>query len=137
MVETTEAGWGTGAGGAPQGDWLSRRFGANPPEVLINLMGQSALLVLNACGVPVSLATDADGTSQRESWRRFAMGTLEPAGKMLAEELGRKLDTPELVFDFSSLWAHDLAGRASAFKGMVRAGMPLERAAALAGLMGQ
>ena len=38
-------------------------------------------------------------------------------------------------FDLSRLWAHDLAGRASSFKAMVTAGMEIERAAGLSGLL--
>ena len=102
---------------------------------VVDLMDKSALAVLNACGVPVSLATDADGTSQRESWRRFVMGSVEPIANIVAEELSRKLETPGLTFDFSALWAHDLAGRAQAFKGMVAGGMDVDKAAALSGLM--
>ena len=134
LVESMMAGWGVGGGGAPRGDFRSERFGSNPPQAVINLMDRSALAVLNACGVPVALATDADGTSQRESWRRFVMGSVEPIAKIVAEELSRKLDT-DVQFDFGGLWAHDLAGRASAFKGMVAAGMEIDRAAALSGLM--
>ena len=60
------------------------------------------------------------------------MGAVEPVALMLAEELSRKLET-EVRMDFSGLWAHDLAGRAASFKGMVAGGMDLERAAALSG----
>jgi hypothetical protein len=134
LVETTAAGFGEGRSGAPQSDWVGRRFGAAPPAAVVETYGLSALAVLNVCGVPVSLATDADGTSQREAWRRFAMGSLEPTARMVAEELGRKLDTPDLSFDFSSLWAHDLAGRAAAVKGLVAGGMDLDKALEVAGL---
>ena len=98
-------------------------------------MGKSALAVLNVCGVPVSLATDADGTSQRESWRRFVMGTIEPVAALVVEELARKLDTPTLALDFSGLWAHDLAGRAVSFQKLVAGGVEPTKALALAGLM--
>ena len=135
LVETTAAGWGTGAGGAPRADWKPSRFGADPPESVVDLMGKSALAVLNACGVPVSLATDADGTSQRESWRRFVMGTVEPVAALVVEELARKLDTPALALDFSGLWAHDLAGRAQSFKALVTGGMEIDKAAQLSGLI--
>ena len=134
LVETTAAGFGEGRSGAPQSDWVSRRMGGNPPAGVVEVYGMSAKAVLNACGVPVALASDADGTSQRESWRRFAMGSLEPTARMVAEELGRKLDTPDLSFDFGSLWAHDLAGRGQFVKGMVAAGVPLEKALEEAGL---
>ena len=135
FVETTAAGHDQGRVAAPQKDWQPNRFGASPPEVLDKLRSHAGEAVLNACGVPVSLAMDADGTGQREAWRRFVMGSVEPIGRVVAEELARKLDVPGLHFDFSSLWAHDLAGRASAFKAMVGAGMDLDRAAGLSGLL--
>ena len=81
----------------------------------------------------MSLVTDADGTSQREAWRRFVMGSCEPLLAIVGEECERKLDM-RVSFDLRRLWAHDLAGRASAFKAMVVGGMAVERAAALSGL---
>ena len=135
LVETTSAGWGEGRGSAPQADWMPRRMGADPPATIGSLYGESARQVLSACGVPVSLATDADGTSQRESWRRFVMGSVEPTAMMVAEELARKLETPGLRFDFSGLWAHDLAGRASSFQKLVAGGIALDEAARLSGVV--
>ena len=63
------------------------------------------------------------------------MGSVEPLLAIVREELAAKLDVPGLAFDLAPLWAHDLAGRAAAFKGMVTAGMELERAAGLSGLV--
>ena len=134
-VETTSAGWGDGEAAAPHRDWQQARLGPHPPDTFVKLRSDAALAVLNSCGVPVSLATDADGTAARECWRRFVMGSVEPVARMVAEELGRKLDVPGLEFSFESLWAHDLAGRAASFKAMVTAGMDVERAAGLAGLL--
>ena len=74
LLETTAAGWGEGRASAPQADYVARRIGANPPATLSPLRTEAAMAVLSACGVPVSLMTDADGTSQRESWRRFYHG---------------------------------------------------------------
>ena len=116
-------------------DYKPQRFGADPPASLPSLRTEAGLSVLSACGVPVSLVTDADGTSQREAWRRFVMGAVEPLLGIVAQEVEAKLET-RVSFDLSSLWAHDLAGRASSFKAMVTAGMEVERAAGLAGLMG-
>ena len=45
-----------------------------------------------------------------------------------------KLDQP-VRFDFSGLWAADVAGRAASFKAMVTGGMVPAKAAGLAGLM--
>ena len=135
ITETTAAGGGEGRMAAPQSDWKPMRFGASPPAVLPSLRTEVGMSVLSACGVPVSLVTDADGTSQREAWRRFVMGAVEPLLAMVAEEVTAKLET-RVTFDLSKLWAHDLAGRAASFKAMVTAGMALDPAAALSGLIG-
>ena len=134
LTETTAAGWGEGKMAAPQSDYKPQRFGASPPDTLPSLRSQAAESVLSACGVPVSLVTDADGTSQREAWRRFVMGSVEPLLAIVGQEVAAKLET-RVSFDLSALWAHDLAGRASSFKAMVTAGMALDRAAALSGLV--
>ena len=135
LVETTAAGWGGGRSGAPMADWKPSRFGFDAPATSIAAHSAASLMVLNACGVPVSLATDADGTSQREAWRRFVHGAIAPTGKMVAAELSRKLDTPGLSFDFSSLYASDLAGRAASFQKLIAGGMDTDKALAIAGLM--
>ena len=134
LAETTAAGWGDGKMSAPQADWQPRRLGANPPPVLSALRMDATAGILGACGVPVSLITDADGTSQRESFRRFLTGGLEPLGELVAEELSRKLDLP-VSFDFSQTYAHDLAGRAQAFGKLVAGGMDTTAAASLSGLV--
>ena len=136
LVETVSSGWGEGKTAAPMSDWKQQRIGADPPAPLISLRDDASMAVMHACGVPATLImANSDGTAQRESWRRFVMGSVEPVARMVALELAAKLDTPGLHFNFSSLWAHDLAGRASSFKAMVTAGMPLDRAAGLAGLI--
>ena len=43
--------------------------------------------------------------------------------------------TPDLKLGFDKLFASDLAGRARGFSSMVSAGMPLDKAAVLAGLL--
>ena len=135
LVETTAAGWGEGRTAAPQSDYKPQRLGAAVPESSVSLRTDASMAVLSACGVPVSLVTDADGTSQREAWRRFVMGSVEPLLEIVAQEIEAKLET-RVTFDLSRLWAHDLAGRAASFKAMVTAGMALDRAAALSGLVG-
>ncbi len=135
LVETTSAGWGEGKAAAPQADWKSRRFGADPPVSLPPLRDGAALAVLDACGVPRALAESADGTAAREAWRRFVMGAVEPVMALVIEELAAKLDTPDLAVDFGSLWAHDLAGRAASFKALVEGGMEAGKAASLSGVM--
>ena len=134
LVETTSAGWGEGRTAAPQGDYQPKRIGAAPPVTLPALRSDAALAVLAACQVPASLVSDADGTAQREAWRRWAMGPLAGLAAIVEAELAAKLDQP-VRFDFAGLWAHDLAGRAQSFKAIVVAGMSADKAAATAGLM--
>ena len=133
LVETTAAGWGEGLTGAPRTDWKAQRFGANPPPPLVTLRSDAANAVLAACGVPVALVSDADGTSQREAWRRFVMGALEPVAACLAGELSAKLETP-VSFGFGNLWAHDLAGRAQAFGALTDEKLSAAEARRVAGI---
>ena len=135
-VETTAAGWGEGRGAAPEGgDWNQRRFGADPTAATVSLRSEASMAVLAACGVPAPLFGASDGTSARESWRRYLHSTVQPLAAGVATEAARKLDEPALSLTFDKLFASDLAGRARAFQSMVGTGMEIDRAAALAGLM--
>ena len=135
LVETAMAGWGDGRIAAPQGGYEPKRLGANPPASLATLRSDAAQAVLSACGVPVELVTPGDGTGQREAWRRFLHGTVQPLAACVAGELAAKLDTPGLMLNFDRLFASDLSGRARAFQSMVGGGMAVDQAAALAGLL--
>lgn len=134
LTETTAAGWGEGRIAAPLSDWQPRRIGANPPQTLPVLRRDVFEAVLSACGVPVSLVTDADGTSQREAFRRFLTTAIQPVADLVGAELGVKLDQPDLRFRFEGLYAHDLAGRAQAFGKLVQGGMDVSEAVAISGL---
>lgn len=114
-------------------DWAQKRIGADPPATLRDLRGDVAASILDACGVPVSLVTDADGTSQRESWRRFVMGAVQPQAKSLAAELNEKLEV-EVTFDFSALWAHDAVSRSQVLHRLTMSGVDLPLAREMAGL---
>ena len=135
LVETAMAGWGDGRMAAPRGDYQPQRLGANPPATLATLRSDAAQAVLSACGVPVELVTPGDGTGQREAWRRFLHGTVQPLAACVAGELAAKLDTPGLMLNFDKLFASDLSGRARAFQSLVGGGMDVNQAAGLAGLL--
>ena len=134
LIETTAAGWGEGKTGAPMQDWQSKRYGIDIPGPNIDLRNAAAVAVLNACQVPQALFDMADGTAQRESWRRFAMGPLAGIARIIESEISDKLMTP-VKFDFSGLWAHDIAGRAQAFNRLVQGGMSIEKAAGASGVL--
>ena len=133
LVETTAGGWGQGMAVRPQRDWQHSRAGMDPPEVLATIRGDTADAIFRACGVPEALVNDADGTAQREAYRRWVMAAVSPMADQLAAELSEKLETP-ISFRFDGLWAHDTAGRASALASLVQAGMSLDDALAKVGL---
>ena len=133
LVETAAAAWGEGRGGAPHSDWKTNRFGAEPPDVLDTLRTNVSATVLSACGVPVALVVDSDGTSQRESWRRFILGSVAALAALVGAELHAKLDT-EVEFSFHDLYARDLVGRSTALSRLVKAKMDLSEARGVCGL---
>ena len=136
LVETTSAGYGEGRAAAPQSDWKAQRMGANPPATLEALRGAASVDVLAACGVPPGLASaQSEGTSQRESWRRFGIG-MAAVGRTVSQELSDKLDMPALTITFEAMGSADMAGKARAVGVFVKAGLPLSRALEIAGLKG-
>ena len=132
LIETTTQGWGQGAPAAPRRDLVPSRLGADPPATLASLRTDAALSVLGACGVPPSLAASVsgDGTAQRESWRRFLHGSVQPLAAITSQELSEKLEVP-ITFDFSKLMASDIMGRARSVGSLVKSGMDLSDALAL------
>ena len=88
------------------------------------------------CRRGASRNPDAErGASAREAFRRLLHTLLEPWGRIVAQELGNKLDLPGLLFDWSSIRGADVQGRARALKSMTDAGLPIEQASAIAGLI--
>lgn len=136
LVESMKSGWqGASNSREAPADWVARRLGAAPPVGLVSLHETASREVGLACGVPAALLSEsAPGTAAREAWRQFLFGTVAPLGKLVADELSRKLDAP-ISLTWADLRASDLAGRARAFQSMVNGGMELGRAAGLAGLM--
>ena len=82
MLETTAGGWGD-KGGAPQRDWKPNRIGPDVPASSADLRTAAALSVYGACGVPVSLLIDADGTGQREAFRRWLHTGVAPLARLV------------------------------------------------------
>ena len=135
LVESTSSGWAAdGAAQRPKGDWESRRMGAAPGAALIQQAEMASREVFSACGIPLSVVTEAEGTGQREGYRRLMHSTIAPLGRIVSEELSAKFET-DISLSFESLFSADLAGRARGFASMVNGGIPVEKAAALAGLL--
>ena len=135
LVESTSSGWAAdGSQQRPKGDWESRRLGAAPGAPLIQQADLASREIYAACGIPLGVVLDVEGTGQRESFRRLLHSTIMPMAKIVEQELTEKLETP-ISLGFDSLFAADLSGRARAFQSLVGGGMTVEKAAALAGLM--
>ena len=135
LVESTSSGWAAdGAAQRPKGDWESRRMGAAPGAALIAQAEMASREVYSACGIPLSVVTEAEGTGQREGYRRLMHSTIAPLGRIVSEELSAKFET-DISLSFESLFSADLAGRARAFQSLVGGGMDVAKAAGLAGLM--
>ena len=133
LVDSFAGGLGE-RGNRPDGDWAVKRLGPNPPVSLVDLRQGVILTTLSACGVPPSLALlPADGASQRESWRRFGI-TVGAVGRLVEEELQRKLDAPDLALDFSAMSASDVVSKARAVGSLTKSGVEVDDALAIAGL---
>ena len=135
LVETTAAGFGQGRAAAPQADYRPQRIGATFTPQTVGVYSAVQLSILAACGVPIELVSESEGTGQREAWRRFLHGTIQPLADTFAAELSKVTRSPARV-SFDALFASDIAGRARAFQSMVGAGMDIEEAARQAGLVG-
>ena len=136
LVETVASGWGEGKAAAPASDWQPRRLGANPPAALGLLRSAVEACVLGVLGIPPGLAdASADGTAQRESYRRWLHGSVQPLARLVEHELSSKLET-DARLSFRRLEAGDVAGRARAWRGFVgkEASMDDSEARKLAGL---
>lgn len=135
LVESVSAGWaGDGSPIRPKGDWEGRRLGAAPGAALVEQASLASREVFAACGVPLSLVDKAEGTGQREAFRRLMHATIAPLAKIVSEELTAKFET-DISLSFDQLFAADLAGRARAFQSLVGGGMEISKAAGLAGLL--
>ena len=85
---------------------------------------------------PPALFDDADGTSQRESFRRYLTTVVQPLSRLLERELADKLDAPDVGLSFEGLYAHDLQGRATAFQKLIAGGLDVQEALVTSGLIG-
>ena len=91
----------------PKGDWESRRLGAAPGAALVEQAAMASREVYAACGIPLGVVIDTDGTGQRESFRRLLHSTVAPLGRIVSEELSRKFEA-EISLSFDSLFAGGL-----------------------------
>ena len=120
-----------------------QRYGPQVDAGTQSLRGDVVRDILGVFGVPPALfAERGDGAGQREAWRRFWLGTVQPLALLVQAECKAKLD-PSCVVTLDALRAADEDGRsravsrrAAAFKTLVDTGMERAEARRLAGLGG-
>ena len=97
-----------------------------PPPGMVEVAQQAFERVLAATGTPPSLFVDSDGTSQRESVRRWHLNLVLPLARLVEHELTAKLETPvALKFD---TYALDMVSRATVVAKLAQAGVPMATA---------
>ena len=134
MLMAESGDWDNIASGA-SARFEQKRFGANPPSALVELHKLASQEVYAACGVSPLIFAAGQGTAAREGYRQTLFGTIAPLGRLVETELRAKLDDPSIILTWDELRAADISGRARAFQSLVGAGMDLDRAAALSGLL--
>ena len=116
------SGWQAGS----TGNLTTHRIGATPPPGIGDLRSQTEAAILSAMGVPAGLYVPKEGAVSREAYRQFIYGSVAPMGKLVAEELSRKLEE-EITLNFESIAAADVAARARAYHILTQAEMPEEQ----------
>ena len=120
------------AGGSA--DWTPRRFGADIPAGNIQARREVAQDTVAALGVPPAMLAADTGTASQESYRQFALTTLQPLGDILAHELADKMERPGLMVRFDRVAASDVVRRSKAYQTLLDAKIEPGRAARLAGV---
>ena len=120
--------------GAVTAEWSAKRFGAAPPLALVELAKLASREVLMACGLNVALWDDEGAATAREAYRQALHSVIAPLGRLVADELTRKIEAP-IALDWQELKAGDITGRARAFQSLVGGGMDMTAAAAASGIL--
>ena len=119
---------------APRRDYQVARFGANPPQGLIELRDKIAGDVAAACGIPRGLIVST-GSAQaaREGWRQWIAGGVDGLARRIEAQVLAQLGV-EIRIDSTPLAGRDLAARAAAFARLAKGGVPIADARAAAGI---
>ena len=116
----------------PAGIWQQKRIGADFPATYDTLRSDLSESIQNSLGLPKALF--ATGGSSREANRFFLHSTLSPIIEIIKVEARDKLNA-EIDFNLDGLFSSDITGRARSFASMTKAGMDIQKAAILSGLI--
>ena len=119
---------------APRKDFQVARFGANPPQGLIELREKVTLDIGAACGVPRGLLdASTGGQASREAWRQFVSTSVDGLARRIEAQVLAQLGV-EIRIDSTPLAGRDLAARAAAFARLAKGGVPVADARLAAGI---
>ena len=122
------------AGGKSAGDWGVKHFGPSVGAGMVETAKMARSEALAALGLNEAIFGGADSAALREAWRLALFSLIAPLGNLVESELQAKID-PGISLSWTELRASDLAGRARAWQSLVKGGMALQEASAIAGLM--
>ena len=132
FVETMVQQWEKG-GPPVMKEWEAKNFGPTMGAGMVEAAALARSEALAVLGLNEAIFSGADSAALRESWRLALFGLIAPLGQLVQSEIKAKLD-PSVGLTWTELRASDLSGRARAFGSLVKAGLPMERAAAEAGI---
>ena len=119
---------------APRKDFQVARFGATPPEGLVELRTRVTLDVGAACGIPRALLDGStSGQAAREAWRVFVSSSVDGLARRLEAQLYAQLGV-EVAIDTATLGGRDVQARASAFRRFKEGGLSVAEARLAAGI---
>ncbi len=132
FVESMANNWESG--GQPAGDWGVKHFGPSVGPGMVEVAKMARSEALGVLGLNEALFGGADSAALREAWRLALFSLIAPLGHLVESELQAKID-PGISLSWTELRASDLAGRARAWQSLVKGGMDLKEASAIAGLL--
>ena len=136
LVPSLAGGLGAGPGVSPttSQEYMPRRFGADPPESLIELRRDIERSVLSCYGIlPALFFERAAGTALREAARQVHALSAVPVAELVAAQLSDALNEP-VTLDLRRGRATDTATNARALGSLVTAGVDVNEAREIVGL---
>ena len=131
-IDTWQAGQQRATGAT---DWTNRRQGMDYPSGNTAIRKDAAADIVAALGIPPGLyAGESSGTAAQEHYRQFYVATLEPIAALMAQELGDKLDRPDLRIHLDRASGSDIVRRSTGYQRLKDAGIPDADAKRIAGV---
>ena len=119
---------------APRRDFQTSRFGADPPSALVELREHVAADVAAACGIPRALVTsDTSAGALREAWRQFVATSVDALARKIEAQIADQLGAA-VALSSEPLAGRDLLARGATVARLVKAGVPVSDARAVAGI---